>query len=205
MKHELDSLLVMIGNGAGDKNPTVVKGKHASVNYYPEPEAVEQEAFYLGDSKPHYNTIERGKGAITLHCHHHAYEWKQKYNGKKTGKTVPNKVRLVRPEDEAMLREAHAAMVAATQAYREARVKAYANGQKCTAAVAKRLVTDWPRFSRAGAGMHAEMAVMIKAPRSLRTIIIVRVNRKGVLMPIHPCKQCAEKAEELGITIKSIG
>lgn len=64
--------------------------------------------------------------------------------------------------------------------------------------------TNRPRFPRAGAGTHAEMSVMLKAPRSLRTIIIVRVNRRGDLMPIDPCEKCAAKAEELGVTIKSV-
>jgi tRNA(Arg) A34 adenosine deaminase TadA len=64
--------------------------------------------------------------------------------------------------------------------------------------------TNRPRFSRHGGGIHAEMAVMLNAPRSLRTIIIVRVNRHGDLMPIDPCETCAGKARELGITIRTL-
>ena len=53
-------------------------------------------------------------------------------------------------------------------------------------------------------GIHAEMAVMCNAPKSLRTIVIVRVNRKGELMPIDPCPTCASKAAELGIQIRTL-
>jgi cytidine deaminase len=64
--------------------------------------------------------------------------------------------------------------------------------------------TNSPRFVRHGGGTHAEMSVMISAPRSLRTIIIVRVNRRGELRPIDPCATCARKAEELGIQIRTL-
>ena len=64
--------------------------------------------------------------------------------------------------------------------------------------------TNRPRFSRHGGGVHAEMAVMLASPRSLRTILIVRVNRLGDLMPIDPCPVCARKAEELGIRIRTV-
>ena len=64
--------------------------------------------------------------------------------------------------------------------------------------------TNRPRFSRKGGGVHAEMSVMLEAPKSLRTIIIARVNRRGELMPIDPCEKCAEKARQLGIVIRTV-
>jgi len=64
--------------------------------------------------------------------------------------------------------------------------------------------TNRPRFVRKGGGVHAEMSLMLSAPKSLRTIVIVRVNRKGELMPIDPCPACARKAAELGIQIRTL-
>jgi len=61
-----------------------------------------------------------------------------------------------------------------------------------------------PRFCRVGGGVHAEMAVMLSAPRNLKTILLVRVNKNGDLMPIKPCAACARKARERNIKIISI-
>lgn len=61
-----------------------------------------------------------------------------------------------------------------------------------------------PRFLRQGGGVHAEMAVMLSAPRNLRTIVIVRVNKKGELLPVKPCKACARKARDRGVKILTI-
>lgn len=60
------------------------------------------------------------------------------------------------------------------------------------------------RFDHKGGGLHAEMAVMKKAPKSLRTIIICRVGLGGDLRPINPCARCQEKADELGIKIRTL-
>jgi cytidine deaminase len=60
------------------------------------------------------------------------------------------------------------------------------------------------RFPRIGGGIHAEMAVMAKYGRLIKTILICRVNKSGNLLPIHPCKICKTKAEELGIKILTI-
>jgi deoxycytidylate deaminase len=61
-----------------------------------------------------------------------------------------------------------------------------------------------PRFHRQGGGVHAEMNVMAKAGPGLKTVLICRVNAHGKLLPIDPCKFCAEKAKELGIKIVTI-
>lgn len=57
------------------------------------------------------------------------------------------------------------------------------------------------RFYKKRGGIHAEMDVMKNAGPSLKYIIIYKINNGGTLRPIHPCKMCAEKANELGIKI----
>jgi len=52
--------------------------------------------------------------------------------------------------------------------------------------------------------IHAEMALMARYKRALRTIIICRVGSSGNILPIDPCPVCARKARELGIKIVSI-
>ena len=62
-----------------------------------------------------------------------------------------------------------------------------------------------PRFRRKGGGMHAEMVLMQRYGRNIKTIIIVRTNKSGSsVLPIDPCKSCSEKAAELGIKIVSV-
>lgn len=63
--------------------------------------------------------------------------------------------------------------------------------------------TNKPRFSKPAGGRHAEMDVFEKAGPGLKFVIIARINNKGELLPISPCKTCSEKAEELGIKILS--
>lgn len=64
--------------------------------------------------------------------------------------------------------------------------------------------TNTHRFNRKGGGEHAEVRLMRKHPRSLKTIIICRVNRNRELLPIHPCETCASIAKKLGIRILTI-
>lgn len=59
------------------------------------------------------------------------------------------------------------------------------------------------RFSHEGGSYHAEMLLMARYGKNLKTIIIYRVNKLGDLLPIAPCRACANKAEELGIKIIS--
>jgi len=60
-----------------------------------------------------------------------------------------------------------------------------------------------PRFQKKGGGIHAEMAIMLMAPKCLHTIVIARVNKNGKILPMDPCPACAAKAKELGIKIVS--
>ncbi len=61
-----------------------------------------------------------------------------------------------------------------------------------------------PRFRRKGGGNHAEMRLMRQYKQNIKLILILRVGLGGEMRPIHPCKTCSEKAEELGIQIRSI-
>lgn len=61
-----------------------------------------------------------------------------------------------------------------------------------------------PRFLREGGSKHAEMEVMLKGGPGIHQILICRTNGNGDILPIHPCKTCAKKANELGIKIISI-
>ena len=61
-----------------------------------------------------------------------------------------------------------------------------------------------PRFCRKGGGIHAEMELMKKHTKSLKSILICRVNNRGKLMPIHPCQTCQDKANDLGIRILTV-
>lgn len=64
--------------------------------------------------------------------------------------------------------------------------------------------TNRQRFTRKGGGLHAEMLLMRKHKRALKTIIICRIGNGGDILPIEPCATCAEKAEELGIKIITV-
>jgi len=66
--------------------------------------------------------------------------------------------------------------------------------------------TNKPRFSRPGGGLHAERELMKMAKRKgITSILICRVNKSGGLLPVDPCEGCAEKADELGIKIYTVG
>ena len=53
-------------------------------------------------------------------------------------------------------------------------------------------------------GHHAEMRLMKRYGRNIASIIICRVSPKGELRPIHPCKMCQRKIEELGIKVRTL-
>lgn len=64
--------------------------------------------------------------------------------------------------------------------------------------------TNKPRFYREGGGLHAEMNLMRKHPHSIKTILICRVGKNGNFLPIHPCKICKKKANDLNIKIITV-
>lgn len=61
-----------------------------------------------------------------------------------------------------------------------------------------------PRFVRKSGGVHAEEEVIKKAGPSLYIIYIIRVNKKGSLLPIDPCPKCKELAKKYGVKINQI-
>ena len=60
------------------------------------------------------------------------------------------------------------------------------------------------RFPRRGGGIHAEMALMAQYGKNIHTIIICRIGRGGDLRPLEACAKCQAKANELGITIRTV-
>ena len=52
---------------------------------------------------------------------------------------------------------------------------------------------------------HAEGILMARFGKAINKILILRVGRKGNLLPIEPCEQCSKLALRLGITIERIG
>lgn len=53
-------------------------------------------------------------------------------------------------------------------------------------------------------GLHAEEKLMRRAPKSLRRVIIIRVNSLGDLLPIDPCKVCDSIARGRGVSIITV-
>ena len=54
-------------------------------------------------------------------------------------------------------------------------------------------------------GLHAEIHVLIKAGASrVKTIVIVRTNKQGKVLPIHPCPTCKKICNKYNIEILSI-
>ncbi len=64
--------------------------------------------------------------------------------------------------------------------------------------------TNLPRFPRKGGGLHAEQRVIKNSPRSLSTIVLVRLGLLGEVRPIEPCARCKELAAKLGIKIITV-
>ena len=60
------------------------------------------------------------------------------------------------------------------------------------------------RFPRLGGGMHAERLLILRNPKSLKTIMICRVGRQGNLLPIQPCASCLTLARKRGVKIISV-
>ena len=58
--------------------------------------------------------------------------------------------------------------------------------------------------SRRGSGRHAEAAAMLKFGKRIETIIILRINKRGDLLKISPCKNCSKLARKLNIQIKTL-
>ncbi len=57
---------------------------------------------------------------------------------------------------------------------------------------------------RKGGGWHAEELVLYSSPKSLHTILLARVNNKGLLLPINPCKKCLRLANKKQVKIRQL-
>ena len=66
------------------------------------------------------------------------------------------------------------------------------------------ITVNAPRFLKKSGGLHAEMLLMHRNPKSLAKIYILRINNSGKLLPISPCESCQKKADKLGIKIISV-
>lgn len=64
--------------------------------------------------------------------------------------------------------------------------------------------TNTKRFLGKGRGLHAEMQVIKSGCRSIKTILICRVNQNGKICPIDPCPVCKSLADKYNIQIVSI-
>jgi cytidine deaminase len=60
------------------------------------------------------------------------------------------------------------------------------------------------RIAKKGMSIHAEIELIRKHGRKIRTIIICRTNKSGDLLPIHPCHSCQRMAEAFNIKIRTI-
>lgn len=58
--------------------------------------------------------------------------------------------------------------------------------------------------NKQGMSIHAEIALLKRFKKSLKTVIICRVNNIGQLLPIHPCNTCKKILTKYGIEIKTI-
>lgn len=64
--------------------------------------------------------------------------------------------------------------------------------------------TNYPRFPKSNGSIHAEMNLMSRYGTKIKKIIICRVGGTGELLPIHPCKMCKAKMDELNIKCYTI-
>lgn len=60
------------------------------------------------------------------------------------------------------------------------------------------------RFCRKYGGLHAERLLIDRYGSNIKTILIVRTNKTGNFLPLHPCEKCQKLAKKYGITIRSV-
>jgi cytidine deaminase len=60
------------------------------------------------------------------------------------------------------------------------------------------------RINRYGGGLHAEINLIKKYGKKIKTIIICRVNKGGDILPIHPCDTCKKILDRMNIDIITI-
>lgn len=60
------------------------------------------------------------------------------------------------------------------------------------------------KICKKGMSIHAEVDLIKKYGRKIKTIIVCRVNNKGNVMPIDPCSTCLKIATRMGINIITV-
>ena len=66
-------------------------------------------------------------------------------------------------------------------------------------------VSNKPRLAKEGGGLHAEVHLIRKYGKKIKSIFLCRVNSKGKLLPIVPCKSCKKLLKKLNIKVYSVG
>lgn len=67
------------------------------------------------------------------------------------------------------------------------------------------VVSNSPRFNRMGGSDHAEMKLINRYGKNIKTIVVARLLKSGHITRMDPCKTCAKHAKKLNIIIKTIG
>ena len=65
-------------------------------------------------------------------------------------------------------------------------------------------VIEKDKVGRAGTAVHAERRLMARYGSLIKTIVICRAGRSGILRPIDPCPVCQRAAAKYGIKIVSL-
>lgn len=66
-------------------------------------------------------------------------------------------------------------------------------------------VMNQQRMNWQGGGLHAEVHLIRKYGKKIKSIFICRVNKKGDLLSIKPCKACEHLMNKLNIRWYSVG
>ena len=66
------------------------------------------------------------------------------------------------------------------------------------------MVTNRPRFHTKGGGVHAEIQLLRKFGKRVRSILLLRVTKGGKLIRIDPCLTCAKILKDLEIECTTI-
>ena len=60
---------------------------------------------------------------------------------------------------------------------------------------------NYPRLSKKGGGIHAEIAALQKWGIMIHSMTLLRFGKGGDLLPIHPCKNCQRVLDKMGIKV----
>jgi tRNA(Arg) A34 adenosine deaminase TadA len=66
------------------------------------------------------------------------------------------------------------------------------------------MVTNRPRFNTKGGGVHAEIQLLRKFGKRVRSILLLRVTKGGKLIHIDPCPTCAKILKVLEIECTTV-